>query len=117
ISNIYVCIYFRNLGQIISSSAQTYAINSQNHVCTNLAKRLLNWIRWKLEKQLTFLDRKQLNAISSHLLEDIKENNAFSFPQSIDEKINDTHKKIFIEIRSGWKDLFVAVYGDEKKKF
>ena len=34
------------------------------------------------------------------VLEDIKENNAFSFPQSIDEKINDIHKKIFIEIRS-----------------
>ena len=49
---------------------------------------------------MTFLNKKQLNAISSHLLKDIKENNTFSLPQSINEKINNTHQKIIIEIRS-----------------
>ena len=41
---------------MVSSAAQMFATNAQNHVTVNLPKRLLRWIAWKLQKELGFLE-------------------------------------------------------------
>ena len=49
------------LGQVITNAAKMYSTNCENHVSTNVLKRLKQWIGYKLTKHI------------GHLLQDYKE--------------------------------------------
>lgn len=85
------------LGQVISNTAREYATNAQNHVVTNLPKRLWRWVSWKLEKRLQFLEHQTIRSLASFIVDALKANKIPSIPDTIRD-IQDPEHRIDAEI-------------------
>ena len=81
--NINHNLFYSGLGQAISNAAKMYATNAQNHVVTNLPKRLWRWISWKLGKWLPFLKHQTIRSLASSILNALTANEPPPIPDSI----------------------------------
>ena len=86
------CLFCSGLGQAISTTAKTYATNTQNHVVTNLPKRLWRWVSWKLEKRLPFLDHQTTRSLASSIVNALTANEIPSIPDAIRDIQNADHR-------------------------
>src|SRR6184192_2232510 len=91
-----LCLFCSELGQVISNTAREYATNAQNHVMTNLPKRLWRWVSWKLEKQLQ-LEHQTIRSLASSIVDALKANEFPSIPDTICD-IQDPEHRIDAEI-------------------
>jgi hypothetical protein len=74
-----------------------YATNAQNHVVTNLPKRLWRWVVWKLEKRLPLVEPRTIRSMASAILDALTAGEPPSIPESI-RGIEDADQQIDAEI-------------------
>jgi len=87
----------KSLGQLLSSAARQYITNCQNHITTNLDRRLKKWIKYKLFKIHQFpLPKKHINSIINHFITNLKNRDPPSLPSSIIDKLSTLHPQYLL---------------------
>jgi hypothetical protein len=79
---LLICDFPSQISRMVSSAAQMFATNAQNHVVVNLPKRLLRWLAWKLEKELQFIENGDIWRLARAILDSLVEDVAFELPNS-----------------------------------
>jgi hypothetical protein len=71
-----------NLNQLITNTAKTFVTNCQNHVTTNIERRLKAWIKHKLIR-VPFLNAKDVGKSVHHITGLLSRDEGFSLPACI----------------------------------